>query len=280
MSEDIEAKATELGWVPQDQFRGDPEKWVDAETFVKRGEELVPLLKATTRRQSEELATLKSQLKETRESLNAATEAIEALKETTSKAALDKVREHERSLKRELVNAREEGDIEREEEVREKLQETREAIKASQVPQKTVKTAAADEEPAKPNPTDDPHFSKWLSNNPWFTKDKRKTALALGIADDLRDKGVNTYGEEFYSRLDQEMNEMLGIKDPREAVGKVEEGGRHTASSRNGKTFADLPDEAKAACERVADKVVGKNRAYKDMDSWRKAYADQYYAAE
>lgn len=43
--EEYESKAKAQGWTPQDQFKGDPNKWVDAETFVKRSEESLPLLK-------------------------------------------------------------------------------------------------------------------------------------------------------------------------------------------------------------------------------------------
>ena len=41
---EIEQEAITLGWVPQDQFKGDPAKWTDAETFVARGKEKVVLL--------------------------------------------------------------------------------------------------------------------------------------------------------------------------------------------------------------------------------------------
>ncbi len=43
--EPIEQEAHNLGWVPLDQWRGDPEKWTDADTFVKRGKEIMPILR-------------------------------------------------------------------------------------------------------------------------------------------------------------------------------------------------------------------------------------------
>ena len=33
----IENEAREMGWTDKDGFKGDPEKWVDAATFVDRG---------------------------------------------------------------------------------------------------------------------------------------------------------------------------------------------------------------------------------------------------
>lgn len=41
--EDIEARARSQGWVPREEFRGDPERWRPADEFVKRGEELLPV---------------------------------------------------------------------------------------------------------------------------------------------------------------------------------------------------------------------------------------------
>lgn len=43
---DYESEANDLGWVPLDQFKGDPDKWVEAEEFVTRGETFIPFLKA------------------------------------------------------------------------------------------------------------------------------------------------------------------------------------------------------------------------------------------
>ena len=49
----LEDRAAQMGWVPVDKFRGDPAHWVDAETFVKKGEEVMPILRANNRRLEE-----------------------------------------------------------------------------------------------------------------------------------------------------------------------------------------------------------------------------------
>lgn len=45
---DYEAEAREHGWRPKEEFRGDPDQWRDAETFMKRADEVMPLLKKKT----------------------------------------------------------------------------------------------------------------------------------------------------------------------------------------------------------------------------------------
>lgn len=57
-----EDKAAAMGWAPQDQWRGPPGKWVDADTFLKRGENNPRILRerldATERKHSETIARM------------------------------------------------------------------------------------------------------------------------------------------------------------------------------------------------------------------------------
>ena len=43
---DYEALASEQGWTPKEGWKGDPDKWVDAETFYDRGEQIAGILKS------------------------------------------------------------------------------------------------------------------------------------------------------------------------------------------------------------------------------------------
>lgn len=51
----MESRARDMGWAPKDKWRGDPEKWVDAKEFVRRGEEVLPIVTAENRRLKAEL---------------------------------------------------------------------------------------------------------------------------------------------------------------------------------------------------------------------------------
>ena len=275
--EEIEVKAKELGWSPKEEFRGDPDKWIDAETYVKRGEELLPLLKATTRKQSEKISALEGKLTETASALKLATDAIDALKETTSKAALDKVREQKVELKAALTNARSEGDLDAELEIQEKLAETTAAIKEAERPRPKVEPVVE----VDPNDlTKTPDWIEWKSENAWFGTDKRKTALSLGIADELRSGGSPLEGRAFFDKVTEELNTMLGITSPREAASKVEGDARGSSGGGGGngrKSFADLPPDAKQACEKASSRVVGKGKAFATVDDWRKNYVQKYF---
>lgn len=56
---DHDADARQHGWVPKDEFKGDPNRWVDAETFNTRADEVMPLLKKQNEHLKRELADVK-----------------------------------------------------------------------------------------------------------------------------------------------------------------------------------------------------------------------------
>lgn len=60
---DFEAEAKEHGWSPKEDFKGDPNRWVDAEAFMKRADEMMPLLKATNARLKRDLESIRKDLK-------------------------------------------------------------------------------------------------------------------------------------------------------------------------------------------------------------------------
>lgn len=273
----VETRASEMGWVPRENFRGDDARWIDAETFVKRGEELMPILRANNKKLAEELDGVKHQLEETKTLLKASAESIDALKEFNSKA----IREQATGKKVEIVaaikEARESGDVESEVALTEQLQEQTAAIKAAEkAPEKKA-------EPPQADPTDftkTPDWQAWTAENEWFGKDKRRTALALGIADEMRSNGDGVLGKAFLDKVTEEVDKVLGGEKTRENPSKVEGGARSSGNGGGGaskRSFADLPTEARAACDRQAERLVGPARAFKTKEEWRRHYAQKYF---
>jgi hypothetical protein len=60
---DFEAEAREHGWSPKEDFKGDTARWVDAETFMKRADEMMPLLKAQNSRLKRDIDAMRKDLK-------------------------------------------------------------------------------------------------------------------------------------------------------------------------------------------------------------------------
>jgi len=119
----------------------------------------------------------------------------------------------------------------------------------------------------------------WNAENPWFGTNRRQTALALGIAQELREGGDTSTGRVFYEKVRVEMEKELGGgKEP--PVDKVE-GGRHgsdgeTRQSGRKNGFASLPADAKAACDADYRSNVKIKAKYPDITAWRNRYAELY----
>lgn len=62
-------------------------------------------------------------------------------------------------------------------------------------------------EPAVPRI--DPKVSAWRDANPWFGDNKRMTALALTIHQELVDGGVDTRSDEYFDRINAEMRQVF-----------------------------------------------------------------------
>lgn len=279
MADNVESQARAMGWVPKEQFRGDEAKWVSAEEFVSRGEHVMPILKANNRRLQAQVDELSTQLTEARETITAAQESIEALKQHQTESTRRAVDNAMRNLRQQIAQAREDGNVELELELTDQLADTREAKrKVEETPPKTPAAPAA-----SPAPKADPEFVAWRAENTWFGTDRRKTALAIAIAEELRADPANKglVGRAFYDRAAEEAEATL---NPRSSSSKVETGsgsGTPTGGrSKGGKTFADLPQEAKDMCESQAPKMVGKGRAFKEKKDWQAHYAEQYFLVE
>ena len=52
---EIEEEARKLGWVKQEEWKGDPDKWRPAEEFVERGRNIVPIMRERLEKLEKEL---------------------------------------------------------------------------------------------------------------------------------------------------------------------------------------------------------------------------------
>lgn len=62
-------------------------------------------------------------------------------------------------------------------------------------------------QPSVPQP--DPKALAWRDANPWFGSNKRMTAMALAVHQELVDNGVDTASDEYYSAVNAEMRKTF-----------------------------------------------------------------------
>lgn len=270
---EVQAEAEALGWIPPARFKGDPERFIDAEDYIRRGEEVLPIVRQQNKKLKAELEEVRAQAKANADALKAAQDAIEQIEERHSVETQKAVERARDQLKEQLAQASEAGDHEALAELTDRLTKLNAAEKAAPPEEKKAAPAAA-----PPKFTPPPELAEWNEENPWFGTDKRKTALALAIAQELREGGESSTGRRFFDKVKATLEADYPAAEP--PGGKVEgarNGSSDTPARVGKKSYASLPADAKAACDADARQFVGPAKRYKTVEEWRARYAELYY---
>lgn len=210
---ETEQRAANMGWTPKGEWRGDPNKWVDAETFIDRPN----ALRRDVERLQGELSTRDQRITE-----------LERGFEAMRKAGSAAVAQAEKRIRAEILAASKEGDDARVQAGMEEL----DALKAQSEPEKPKADGLPPEETA------------WMAANPWYGDDVEMTDFAQKAARTVGARGLQ--GQAFYDAISAKVKEKFPDKfgNPRrQAASVVEAGG--TSSKGSGKDFQSLPADIK-----------------------------------
>jgi hypothetical protein len=265
---EIEQRARDMGWAPRDRWKGPPEAFVEADEFVRRGEEFIPFLKADRRKLEEQLHETRGQLDERDAQWQERFDRLERMNQMAMERQANQIRSEFSERKRQAVEM---GDTEQydrldaqeREQVRELEEQTREA--------------APKEPEAKPQPDQaaaQRTLDNWKADNPWFTQDPVLKRQAVGIMDEIEAEMPNAdltkKLEEVANRVREDMPERFnGGGRPR--ANAVEGGSRTTGSARSAKQANKLPAEAKQAGQKYVEQGL-----FKDIEE----YATEYFKYE
>lgn len=222
---ETEDKARRMGWVPKEEFRGDPDKWRPADEFVERGENMVPILRATVKKQERELAEIKATLQQFAE-----------FHSKTEQRAYEKALNE---LRQERAAAIAAGDGAKFDKVDGEIEELKRELGSKKTQTKVTGDGSIPPE----------QFEPWLARNPW-ANDKKLQIIGHGIAEALVAEGETARGTDLLDLVAKEIKQRYPEKfeNPRrQGASSVE--GAASAPRKSGKTYADLPPEAKAACD-------------------------------
>lgn len=262
---EVVREAESQGWVSKERYRGNESDWVDAETFVKRGREILPILRKNNENLMKDLNATKEQLKEFRE----AAEEFKKFQRETYERKAQEYEQRIQQIKESRAQAISDGDGQKVNALDDALDQAKDELKEAK---QAVKDA--DKAPVTPTPdtttTIDPGLQVWLDRNTWFGQDKRLTAVANGIGESLRIEFPMLKGDEFLEKLDEVLAEEFPNKfgKKQSPTSRVESGsGRTGRSSGNAQTYDNLPAEAKAACDRfVKQKLMTREQYVADFD--------------
>lgn len=285
---EAEKEARKIGWRPKEQFRGNADDWVDAQEFLDRGKTFIPFLNAERHRLQGELGQRDAKIQELQGALQANREAVAELRDLHDEIAEDRKVQRKTEVATELRAAREAGDDVKVAELQNELQTLTKPVE-EKPKTKTVATA--------PNTVALPQWSKdWIDQNKEFLQNPRNTALFNAVLLERRQKGdvrgfkqtdgsVVDGGPELMEEVRDEVNAVLHPNNRRGAPSRTEGsrpsgggGGRGT-----GKSYGDLPQDARAKCDQQEARFVGpkgSGKLFENQTAWRKHYAAEYFRAE
>lgn len=283
----VEEKAKAQGWKPKEEFQGEEKNFVDAETYVKRGEEVLPFVKATNRRLTETVEQQNNRIQELERTARANAKALEEIQATNREVVVERAEQSVEQIEAAIIDAREANDVQTE------LKLLRQHATAVGAVAKAKEKPVVTQQQQQPNGGDltkTPEFQSFMQANPWWSEDPVMRAASLEIQNQLYSSGKITTATPMAERLTMVADATrtrFGMKDGgrRGGPSRVEGGGGPGGGSSNesstiGKSFSDLPDDAKLACDKAGKrlKIGGEGAKYKTLDDWRKSYAATYFS--
>lgn len=201
----IAALATEMGWAPKDQFRGDPSDWKDAAEYIKAGHEI-------QRHSSRELRGMREQ--------------IDRLTRTSSQIMADRIAERDAYWQGKHAEAVEAGD----------------ATAAQQAVEERIKLKNVAPASEAPPPETRDFIDR---NKTWFEVDPLATLRAKNLAEELAKQGVRPADQlrHVERAIRKEFPEHFPA--PAKTPPGVQTGqARSTGQGSKAKGFADMPAES------------------------------------
>jgi len=251
---DFEAEAREQGWRPQEEFNGDPDRWVDAETFVKRGEEFLPFVKADRDK-------LREELKATETKFEQRIQRMERVHKELSKKQRDEYEKQVAELREARKRAVQEADGD--------------AFEAADTQLRHLESQTQQDAGAELPPEEVAWREK---NSSWWGKDAVMTAAANAIGQQIWNLQPNLPPDEFFAKVDERLKDEFPHKfgeNPRKRQAQKVEGASGPPPKKGGKSFDSLPDEAKRAYSEYAEHFKNAGKEFKKED-----YAKLYWENE
>ncbi|MBF0399954.1 MAG: hypothetical protein HQL90_04230 [Magnetococcales bacterium] len=251
-----EAAARQDGWLPKDQFKGPPERWVDPATFNARGRQIAGIMEKKLALTREELVRQTAKMAELAETMA----AFKAHHEQTMERQR---REHElqiQRLKEQKARADRDGDLDGYKAAEHELNNL-ESVKPPEPPKAQPKT--------EPVPAEVIAFK---DRNRWFDSDPDLRVDAIAYSTRLEREQPHLTLAENLAKTEAAIKRLNPDKftNPKRSQDQaVESGSIPSVSAGQKRDYHSLPSSAKAAC----DSFVKQGLLTKEQ------YVEQYYGS-
>lgn len=248
-----EASASKIGWVPSDQWKGDPAKHKSAKDFLEATRTSLPLVKAQRDR-------LQSQVEELQGVVLKNQNDMKTVVSVLSNQFQEKIKQQREEMDARYAEAVALGDRDA---IRASMKEQRDFEAAQrQAATQATQAAPAQTQQAAPVPQ---FFTDWLERNTWFRSDKEAAAAAQAISVVLEKDGYT--GKALLEKTEERMRErMPGLfaEEQRGRESRVEgatRGGRNTGAGKIRES--EIP-------QALLDSYVGPGKAFKTTAEYLK----------
>ncbi len=298
VSRETENEARDMGWVPKEEWRGSADAWRPADEFVKRGKEVLPIIRSNLERERRKTHELEAKIadlpKQIEQSYADRFKRLEGMTRVALANQRDRMWSEFEAKKREAVEAGDAQAYDRH------TAEQRKVLSDFQ-PEAEVEEAIRAEAPKKPEsapPTQaPPEVQAWVAENRWFNSDPALTAFAtkehgkllkampgLSIEENLRrtlEATKQKFPEEFG------LSASNGHAPPAQPhAPSVEGGGRQSQGVGKTRGWNDLPPEAKTSGDKfirqdglfLPKNVDPEAATEADIKKARDAYARDYWS--
>lgn len=282
-----EQEARDMGWVPLDEWNGDPDNHRSAEDFVRRGEEILPIVNAQNKDLRENNKALEDRLAKMQGDVDMIAKVAQQQVKDAEQAGYDKAKvkyeEKLEALQKKKFEAVQEGDLETFQQAEGEIAN----LQPPTAPAANSEPKSNDGQPAVAGtPPSNPAFDAWHKENSWYINDPANpgegdhdlSAYANGLVASVAPKHDMTTQEgakACYEEIAEKVKQMFPQKfeNPnRNEPGMTQPGSTGPGKGGKGKTtWADLPDSAKQAFERQKKMMEEKGFSF-TKEQYLKAY--------
>lgn len=279
-----ERRARAQGWVPQDQYRGDAAKWVDAETFLEKGYGNNDILRERIDRLADKLSERDGQIGELNTRVAESGQVLRSLNDRFINADRNAYARARADLQREMRDATAEADVEKYDKAKADL----DALDRAPPVEKPATTQPIRTAPAAPQL--DAVTTSWRDENMSWWQDDELSSVAIAAhkrlvasnpyynTDAGQRAGYDAAKAEVMRRYPERF-ENARRSAPGAGGARQPSGDRHNGNgrSRAGRTFNDLPPKAQEACDMFVRSIPAKRGEDGKMHPYtRQDYLDTY----
>lgn len=309
---DTVAAARRMGWKPREEFTDKPEKWVDADAFLKRGFETPAILMDRYKQLDERSVRMEQELNGTRGELREAVSTIQTMTgmmRTSEQRAYDRARKELLAEREKAVETGDTATFKRLDGELEELHKTAPAAATVTKPAGTVETPAGPVTPAGQGQAFPPEVTAFYARSPWYNFQGNSSgqadlemsrwadAIHMGLLTTRKDLTLSQNLAEVEREVRQRFPQKFGGTATAKPNGAAQtngngagagddddDGGAPAVSPSGGTgsrrqaqrfTFDAMPRDSKQAYERYSKQLAGKGDPL-TKEEWARDYWSQF----